>query len=264
MTARLAAAGGLEDLAHDAHLDVQRVPRADIAQARAVLARDGAVISTGWPVAQDSVVIAAATVLGTRLREVEQVRARTTHDGPDLEVHRDGAYVVVDVHGRPTRLRTPDPDYIQILCAGPARSGGQSYVADGYHLVEQLRQHLPELYAFLTTVDVDLTSGAANNPPHRRPQVCRLIEWTRGGRMVVRTGQSAQPVPREPDAEQHQHWLDTYAGVLAALAAPSHRDTTLLAGELLFLDNYRCLHGVRAHAGARTVHVGRVSSQDAL
>lgn len=246
------------------HIAIERVARDQVRAARTLLARDGAVILTGWPVEQDSVVAAAATVLGTRLREIEPVREQTKVDGAALPAHRDGAFVVVDVHGRATRLRLPDPDYVQILCAGPAPAGGQSYVVDGYRLLDRLRDDAPELYAFLTTIDVDLTSRARHGAVPYRPQVSRLVEWTRGGRRVVRTVQNAQPVPRDPQAEQHQHHLDAYAAELDAVTASTEQDTLLQAGEILFLDNYRCLHGVRAHDGPRTVHVGRCLSQDSL
>lgn len=257
-------APALAEVVNGLHLDLQRVDRHDVAPARALLACDGAVVLTGWPVEPDTVVLAAATVLGTRLREVEQAHERTTIDGPDLEAHRDGAHVAVEVHGRPTRLRMPEPDCIQILCASPALSGGHSYVLDGYALLDRLYEARPELHEFLTTVDVDVTSAQSANPSYRPPQVCRLVEWTRGGRRVVRTPQSAQPVPRDPDADRSRRLLAEYAAVVTAAAAPQGRDTALQAGDALVLDNYRCLHGVRAHQGPRTTHVGRARTVDAL
>ncbi|MGH3934817.1 MAG: hypothetical protein ACRDS1_07570 [Pseudonocardiaceae bacterium] len=44
----------------------ERLPRTDTSAARQLLAHDGAVILTGWPEEADSVVNAAAAVLGTR------------------------------------------------------------------------------------------------------------------------------------------------------------------------------------------------------
>lgn len=263
MTALAGAGAALEQVVDDLHVDLQRVDRHDVAQARTLLTRAGAVVLTGWPVEPDSVVLAAATVLGSRLREIEQVRERTTVDGPDLSAHRDGAHVVVEVHGRRTQLRMPEPDVVLVLCVSPARAGGQSYVVDGYRLVDRLRAARPELHAFLTTVDVDVTSGIEGSS-YRPPQACRLVEWTRGGRRVVRTPQSAVPVPRDPDADRHRQLIEAYRDVVAAAAAPQGRDTALRAGEVLVLDNYRCLHGVRAHQGPRTMQVGRARSADAL
>lgn len=241
----------------------ERVARTETSAARKLVERDGAVILTGWPVEPDSVVNAAATMLGTRLRELERVQERTTENAGALTLHRDGAHVVVEIGDRPVRLRIPDPDYVQILCAAPARSGGESVVVDGYQLVDRIRSGAPELYEFLTTVDVDVTSKVPRADVHRTPRVCRMVEWTRGGRMIVRVADHAQPVPRETQWDEHQTMIDAYADVLATAAAQVRADTTLVAGEVLVLDNYRCLHGVRAHVGPRTTHVLRCRSKDA-
>ncbi len=56
----------------------ERLPRTDTSAARGLLERDGAVILSGWPEEADSVVNAAAAVLGTRLRELE--KASTPRD----------------------------------------------------------------------------------------------------------------------------------------------------------------------------------------
>jgi len=46
-------------------------------------------------------------------------------------------------------------------------------------------------------------------------------------------------------------------------AAQIRYDTALAAGEVLVIDNYRCLHGVRDHEGTRTSYVLRCKSNDA-
>lgn len=246
----------------------ERLPRTETSAARQFLERDGAVILTGWPVEPDSVVSAAAAVLGTRLRELERVDKRTTDNSDALMLHRDGAHIVIDVHDRLVRLRIADPDYALILCATPAPAGGESVVVDGYRLVDRLRDGAPELYEFITSVDVDVTSMLISRNTHpdvyRVPRVCRMVEWTRGGRMIVRAAEYAQPVPRETQREEHERLIAVYADVITIVAAQVRGDTTLAAGEVLILDNYRCLHGVRAHDGRRAVHVLRCKSQDGL
>ncbi len=241
----------------------KRLPRRGTVPARTLLRRDGAVILTGWPVDPDSAVNAAAALLGTRLRELEQVRERTTDDAETVGLHQDGANVVVDIHDRRVHLHHPDVDYVMILCAAPAQTGGESFLVDGYRLVDRLRDRVPELYEFLTTVDVDVTSRVPSPDVHPPPRVCRLIEWTRGGRMIVRIPDYAQSAPRETRWEEHEQQIKAYADLLATLTAQVRNDTTLAAGEVLVLDNYRCLHGVRAHDGSRTTHVLRCKSDDA-
>jgi len=191
----------------------KRLPRSGTFPARTLLRRDGAVILTGWPVEEDSAVNAAAALLGTRLRELEQVREKTTNHAKALELHRDGVSVVVDIQGRRVHLR--------------------------------------------------VTSRVPSPDVHPPPRVCRLIEWTRGGRMIVRTPDYAQPAPRETRWEEHERQINDYADLLATLTAQVQHETTLAAGEVLILDNYRCLHGVRAHEGTRTTHVLRCKSDEA-
>ncbi|MGH3938020.1 MAG: TauD/TfdA family dioxygenase [Pseudonocardiaceae bacterium] len=254
----------LQSIIEGVDLVPERLPRTETSAARQLLTRDGAVILTGWPVDPDSVVSAAAAVLGTRLRELEKVQKRTTNSSDALTLHRDGAHIVIDIRDRLVRLRIADPDYVLILCAAPAPTGGESVVVDGYRLIDRLKEGVPELYEFVTSVDVDVTSRIAYPDVYRVPRVCRIVEWTRGGRMIVRGSEYTQPVPRESQWEEHERLIATYADVISTVAAQVRADTTLAAGEVLVLDNYRCLHGVRAHQGHRRVHVLRCKSQDGL
>lgn len=198
---------------------------------------------------------------GTRLRWLETVSAQTTisQTSPSgaLPLHTDAANVFIDIHDRRSRLRDPDIDHILILCDTPAPTGGESMVCDGYRLVERIRDHDRELYKFLTTVDVETGSG-----DRETARVARMVEWTRGGRLVVRSDPWCRPRPRDPLADEHERLLRRYADLLATVAA--HAPTTRLRpGEILVLDNYRCPHGVGNHAGFRRVHVLRCKSADA-
>jgi gamma-butyrobetaine dioxygenase len=144
---------------------------------------------------------AAAAVLGPPLRELERVRQKTTNSDDGLTLHRDGAHVVVDIRDRLVRVRVAGPDYVLVLCTATAPTGGESVVVDGYRLIDQLKHGAPELYEFLTTVDIDMTSKWISQNLHtdlyRVPRVCRMVEWTRGGRMIVHVPEGAQPAPRE-------------------------------------------------------------------
>lgn len=241
----------------------ERIDGDDPVKAREVLTRDGAVILTGWSPQPDSVVRAAAAVLGTRLRGLEEVRSRTTQRAKELALHSDGANVAVDIHDRRVQLRDPDIDYVLVLCETAAPAGGESFVADGYRLIERIREHDPELYDFLSGIDVDLTSGVGLSDVLPVPRVCRMLEWTRGGRMVLRAAPWARPRPRETRRDDHQRMLDAYTDVLTALTAAAP-DSRLEPGEIQLLDNYRCPHGVRAHDGQRRTHVLRCKSAEAL
>jgi gamma-butyrobetaine dioxygenase len=261
---------GLRPIVAGAGFVPVRVRYEEIPAARTLLDQDGAVILTGWPVDPDSVVNAASAVLGTRLRELEKLQYRTTEntavtrDGPSLGLlHTDGAHVIADINDRVVPVRIWDPDYVLIFCETPAPVGGESVVADGYRLVAHLRESDPQLYEFLTSVDVDTTSRNTYPDVHRVPRLCRLIECTRGGRVIVRVGHLAQPMPRESQWAEHERFIQTWVEVLETLAAEICADTTLQSGEVLVVDNYRCLHGVREHEGRRTTYVLRCKTEDA-
>lgn len=243
----------------------ERVGRGEVAAARKLLDSEGAVIVCDWPLEVDSVVIAAATVFGTGLRRLEAVQHRTrtdtasTGDTPSQSLlHRDGGYSLVNVDGNLVPLRLVDPDHVLILCHGRAPSGGESVVVDMYRLLGRLRSDDPELYGFLTSVDVDVWARFIDERTrHSPPYIRRMVEWTRGGKMLVRTGEYAESLPDDPLWEEHDTHLQDYVDVCATLEAQAGRGTILEAGEVLIVDNYRCLHGIRDHEGARTTSVLR-------
>ncbi len=232
-------------------------------RAAELVERNGAAILTGRPGDPRDLVLAAADLLGVRLRTVFPVRHKTEEDAGPLPLHSDGANVVVDVHGRTVRLRDPDEDYLFQLCQAPAPSGGDSVLVDGYRLLERLRTGAPELHAFLTTADVDFFGPnvtARGVPP--TPAVRRFVEHTRSGRLIVRASTGAAPAPQEPDAAAHGRMLRSYADVLTAAAAAAPR-FRLEASEILVVDNYRVLHGRDAFRGRRSMCILTVLSSDA-
>ena len=99
------------------------VPRAAaLGEAREVLARDGVVRIPGAGPDPEAMVVAAATLLGGRLRELFGIRPQGGTDSPVLGLHNDGAFLEADVHGRTVRLRDPDEDFLFMHCM-PAHPG---------------------------------------------------------------------------------------------------------------------------------------------
>ena len=242
------------------------VPRtASFDDARAVLAEDGVVRVPEAGADPEVLVVAAARLLGPRLRELFGIRPQGGTDSPVLGLHNDGAFLEGDVHGRTVRLRDPDEDYLLMHCTAPAPSGGDSVLVDGYALADRVAADHPELHAFLTGADVDFF-GSRVNPPRGVPDVPllrRMVEYTRGGRRAVRASDYALPVPRVPEWDEHLARIEEYADLLATAfdAAPRFR---MEADDLLVLDNYRFLHGRDAFSGSRALHVLSVRTTDAF
>jgi hypothetical protein len=238
--------------------------RAGGIDARELLQRDGAVVLSGYPAYPDSLVLAAAEILGTRLQRLFTVRRAGAEHADRIALHTDGFNVVVDVHGQPRRLRDPDEDYVLIQCARRADCGGASLVADAYRLLDRLRDDQPELWDFLTTAEVDYFGSWGDMPAvPRTPWICRHVEYTRAGRCVVRANDGAQPAAHENRCDAHEEMLDRYADIRATLAASAPR-VELQEGEILVVDNYRCWHGRDAHETPRLVYIMTVKTVDAM
>ncbi|MGW1147748.1 TauD/TfdA family dioxygenase [Streptomyces sp. NPDC002454] len=240
-----------------------RLAADDTERARELLARQGAVVLSGYGTTPDALVEAAARTLGSRLSELFPQRLRASRDGGPVHLHADGFDVVVDVAGVPVRRRHPDEDHVLLQCVEPARTGGETFLVDAYRFVDACESEDPDLWDFLTGCDVDLYgawAGLRGLPA--TPRVARHVEYTRTGRRVVRRGDGAVPLHRDPDADRISALLTRFTETVHALEADLPR-IRLDAGDVLVLDNYRCWHGRDAHTGARQVRILTLRTTDA-
>ncbi|UCM91545.1 TauD/TfdA family dioxygenase [Streptomyces marincola] len=242
----------------------ERAPAARAADARRLLARDGAVILTGWESTEDALFTAAAGVLGSRLRQLFPPRLRRAADAGPVHLHADSFDLLVDIGGVPVRHRDPDEDHVLIQCVRAPGSGGRSFLADAYRFADDCRADDPELWEFLTGTDVDLYG--AWSPDLRglpaTPRVARHVEYTRTGRRIVRRAEGAVPLHRDPATAHVRAMLDRFGKTVRALEDGLPR-FTLAEGEILLLDNYRCWHGREAHTGDRAVRILTLRTTDA-
>lgn len=84
-----------------------RVPGEREREARTLLARDGAVVLTGCENTADALVVAAARVLGSGLRELYPHRVRTSRDGGPVHLHADSPTSSSTSAGCPAGGATP-------------------------------------------------------------------------------------------------------------------------------------------------------------
>ncbi|WP_121702941.1 TauD/TfdA family dioxygenase [Streptomyces sp. E5N298] len=240
-----------------------RVPRERADEARELLRRDGAVVLTGHENASDALVVAAAQVIGDRLRELYPHRVRTSHDGGPVHLHADSFDLVVDIGGVPHRRRHPDEDFVLVQCVRPALQGGDSFALDAYAFVDTLASTDPALHSFLHGSDVDLYGAWADlRGLPASPRVGRHVEFTRTGRRVVRRTDGALPLHRDPDTEHIRTQLARLDDAVHGIE-PSLPRLRLDMGDILVLDNYRCWHGRDGHTGERTVRILTARSAEA-
>lgn len=240
-----------------------RLPTARAHESAGLLARTGAVILTGYGTTADALVVAAAHALGSRLAELYPQRLRTSHEGDTVHLHADSLDLVVDIGGVQRRRRDPDEDFVLVQCLSPAPSGGDSFAADAYRVVDELAATDPALRDFLTTAEVDLYgawAGLRGLPAV--PRVARHVEYTRTGRRIARRTDGAAPLHRDPDTDRVRAMLTRFDQTVRTLepALPRFRLDT---GDILVLDNYRCWHGRDAHTGERSVRILTLRSTDA-
>jgi gamma-butyrobetaine dioxygenase len=221
------------------------------------------VILTGHENTPDALVVAAAQVVGDRLRELYPHRVRTSRDGTPVHLHADSFDIVVDIGGVPHRRRHPDEDHVLVQCVRPAPSGGDSFALDAYTFVDSLASTDPALHSFLTGSDVDLYGAWADlRGLPAAPRIGRHVEFTRTGRRIVRRTDGAVPVHRDPDTAHIRTQLARLTDAVHGIE-PSLPRFGLDEGDILVLDNYRCWHGRDGHTGERTVRILTARGSDA-
>lgn len=130
------------------------------------------------------------------------------------------------------------PDYILLDCVNSSPAGGESFLVDGYAVLEALRQSPQHAWVAdaLNTVIIDQTEEGmqASESP--------VIQHTEQGRMMLRKTIAQKPrassTTPERDSEMVQVWK------AAVNAAMQHAPLFKLApGQAVAVDNYRLLHG---------------------
>lgn len=232
--------------------------------ARSALERDGAVILPGVGGGPDGLAVAAAEVLGERLRQLFPVRHRGAESEGFLDLHSDSFHIVHDIHGTLRAERDPDEDYLLMLLGRAPAQGGESIVVDGYRVIDRIAEHRPQLHSGLAGFDLDLIGAWSHLPGlPSATRVCRLVEHTRTGRRIVKLGGGIRPLLRDHRFDEVAGMLDEYRDVAATAAAAAPR-FSLDTGDVLMLDNYRCWHGREPFTGPRQLYVQTVRSQDAF
>ncbi|MEV0224677.1 TauD/TfdA family dioxygenase [Streptomyces sp. NPDC050704] len=234
------------------------IPRraADAAEAREVLAAEGAVIVTGLPDER------SAIAYGREVMGDKAVRIGTQFEATKAHGEQEAAKVAeqpADSRGRkrsfaPTEERMVAhndgfafgdyaPDHLFLWCERPAARGGDSFLVDTSRLLDLLAAD-PEWAAvaeFCRTTDID--HSEPNYPQDTYAPIARTVP---SGRFQGRYHPYLASV-EGPLEDQHMDFVRRWEEAVVAA-----RDTGPMfrvdAGEMICLDNYRVLHGRDGHS----------------
>lgn len=166
--------------------------------------------------------------------KVEAVAVDLTQTNRTLEPHADNPY------------RLPAPGYVLLHCLRNDAEGGESILVDGLHVAETLRREQPEAFAVLTTTS---TRFRYVDPDTVLEHYGPLIELTPDGsvRRLRFSNRTEEPPALEPG--RLTAFYDARRLYAELLHAPENTlEFKLEPGQLLFMDNYRLLHGRRGYA----------------
>ncbi|MBV9728991.1 MAG: TauD/TfdA family dioxygenase [Pseudonocardiales bacterium] len=231
----------------------------DPIEAYSLVEMDGAAILVVDGTSADTAVMAAAAVLGSRLRAYRQPVTIATNPTAGQGVFFDRTTRTVNADSAAHGPLHVDgymmygqayPDVIFLLCSEQAPNGGANFIVDGLRLLTTLASDPAqrELLRFLCQYPLEQSSptGVQVSGP--------IVDRTAGGRMAIRCHQHQRFPENKPIDAPHKGLLDGWRAVTSAAAAEAPR-FRLRPGELLCLDNYRVFHGREAYTGTdRLLH----------
>ncbi|WP_116999627.1 TauD/TfdA family dioxygenase [Desertimonas flava] len=223
------------------------------AQARGLVALDGAAVVSGITTVEDAVAFGSAMLAGRVLRIAPQFEATKAAGDESAAVVAEQP---VDARGRKRHLGSYDktqpahndgygfgdfaPDHMFLWCDKPCSIGGASFLVDALKLATILSAEDTQLADFLWDEPIDHSEP---NFPQGEP--APIARFSSGGRAQVRS--HPYQLPRlGPDETDHYPFVERW-GLAVAEARSTGPRFRLEAGQLLCIDNYRMLHGREAY-----------------
>ena len=220
------------------------------------LARDGAIVVPGSPESArpehterliDEIGTTGLSVIGTHFGRIEDLRTdNTTNQNTDQLGYTDAG---VDLHTDQPFLAHP-PRFQLLHAIEPAPRGGESLLADATLAAHWLEASDAEAFEVLTTTAVHFhRKQKAFESLHVGPVLDRKSDGT----YHVRSSYFTMAPHRLPFARMEAFYR-AYRTFFRHLAEPRHHVRFgLRAGDILFYDNHRMLHGRTPFEGARWV-----------
>jgi hypothetical protein len=205
-----------------------------------LLTRRGAVILSDVGTGETDARGAMRAVLGDDVLALPE--ACEVHEGGGLDRKPAGADEPLLLHTDGFAYGNEHPDVIGLLCVRTGVSGGESVLVDGGALVDHIAEADPELYDFLTSVDIDQTEDGM------RPNLSPAVLRNSSGRRAVR--RFGRVIATSPTQRSDAQFLVRWNEVCEAQRVRAQR-FLLQPGEIVVADNYRMLHSRDPYEGDR-------------
>jgi gamma-butyrobetaine dioxygenase len=138
------------------------------------------------------------------------------------------------------------PDHFLLSCDHHCAVGGQSFLLDGYAILDAIAADpaIAWVATALEQVAIDQTEEGM------QPSISPIVQRAPSGRLMLRNTYGESPAPDsadpERDAEMIRIWKDTIWEAASSITAAER--PRIVAGEAVIIDNYRMFHGREAFA----------------
>lgn len=207
-----------------------------------LVGRDGVAVLTGCPAIAENADALVAPAVGEAL--LATAPPALVRDGGVMDRAKAPSAQILKAHCDGFSYSRLGPDWLGLLCVQASEVGGESFFIDAYSVLDDLAAaSRGELLSFLAETPIEQTDLGAE----RYRDTC--VVTTESGRRAVRRFPFQEPDRDavEPEQDRQRALLAEFAEVLDAATALAPR-VKLLPGDLVWVDNYRVLHGRDAYS----------------
>lgn len=204
------------------------------AEALHLVRRDGAVIFEPVGNTAEDAVGLGHTIFGDAVQSIPEA-ARVFVGGEMDRYEQPDHHLPLKPHTDGFAYGDLFPDYIMLTCVNASPVGGESFLVDGYAVLDQLAADDPALVKDLESVVVDQTEEdmqVSQSP---------IVQYNAAGRILLRRNFSQCPLPTSQQPEKDQAMIDTWVNAVDAAGDVVPR-FKVEPGQALIIDNYRMLH----------------------
>tara|TARA_Y100000588_G_scaffold108196_1_gene118567 strand:- start:2538 stop:3332 length:795 start_codon:yes stop_codon:yes gene_type:complete len=211
---------------------------ADPRKALQLLRREGAVILTDIESGEEASRQVGFDVFGDLVLEIPP--AARVLAGGEKDRMPEGLTFETRSHAHTDGFSYGDgyPDHFVLKCERHSEVGGESFLIDGYALLDALTKDPDTQWVGegLRTIEVDQTE------PGKRTSISPVVQSGPTGRTMVRRLPDQQPNAESEDPERDRQMLDIWEAAINAAEELVPR-FKLFEGEAVIIDNYRLFHG---------------------